>query len=214
MFKAALADMADKMIVAQATYEVTEPMISPQIVALRASNADILMNFSLGKSPLERFSACANLTGSRSSSCLTPSRRRRCFRKVEVRANSRARSRRDSRKWGPIRRGRTTPNTRTYLAWIRKYYPGVDPTDDLNVLAYVSADLITHVPSAAGDDLSRENIIRIASNLSDVGVPMLLACIAANTCQVASSFGNGCQAIDILGRHFRPFFQMRLEILE
>ena len=28
------------------------------------------------------------------------------------------------------------------------------------------------------------------------------------------SFGNGCQAIDIPGGHFEPFFQMRFEIVE
>ena len=28
------------------------------------------------------------------------------------------------------------------------------------------------------------------------------------------SFGNGCQAIDILGGHFEPFFQIRFEIVE
>jgi hypothetical protein len=28
------------------------------------------------------------------------------------------------------------------------------------------------------------------------------------------SFGNGCQAIDIPGGHFEPFFQMHFEIVE
>jgi branched-chain amino acid transport system substrate-binding protein len=73
------------------------------------------------------------------------------------------------------------PEYADFVAWMKKYYPGGDPTDDLNVLAYVSAGLLTHVLNVAGDDLSRDNILRVASNLRNVRVPMLLPGTAANT---------------------------------
>ena len=68
-----------------------------------------------------------------------------------------------------------------YLAWMKKYYAGGDPADDLNVLAYVSAGMLAYVLTAAGDNLSRENIRHIASNLNEVRVPMLLPGTTANT---------------------------------
>jgi branched-chain amino acid transport system substrate-binding protein len=180
-FKTALGEVADRMIVAQATYEVTKPMISSQIVTLRASNADVLMNFSLGKFTAQAIQRARELGWKplqfvpyAVSSPKVLSQGGSPGELAGLISTGFAKTPSDPA-WAD------DPEYNDYLAWIGKYYTGGDPTDDLNVLAYVSAGLLTHVLSAAGDDLSRENIIRIASNLSDVRVPMLLPGTTANT---------------------------------
>jgi hypothetical protein len=180
-FKIALGEVADRMIVAQATYEVTEPMISSQIETLRASNADVLMNFSLGKFTAQAIQRARELGWKplqfvpyAVSSPKVLSQGGSPGELAGLISTGLAKTPSDPA-WAD------DPEYKDYLAWIGKYYAGGDPTDDLNVLAYVSAGLLTHVLSAAGDDLSRENIIRIASNLRDVRVPMLLPGITANT---------------------------------
>jgi branched-chain amino acid transport system substrate-binding protein len=45
-FKAGLGDRAEKMIVAEASYEVTDPTVDSQIVTLKGSGADVFVNFS------------------------------------------------------------------------------------------------------------------------------------------------------------------------
>jgi hypothetical protein len=47
--KAALGDKAKRMIVAEASYEVTDPTVDSQVVALKASSADTLLDVALPK---------------------------------------------------------------------------------------------------------------------------------------------------------------------
>lgn len=201
-FKAALGDVADKMIVAQAAYEVTEPMISSQIVTLRASNADILMSFSLGKFTAQAIQRVRELGWKpiqflpyavSSPKVLSPGGSPGELAGLISTGFVKTPS---DPAWAD------DPEYKDYLAWIRKYYPGGDPTDDLNVLAYVSAGLLTHVLSAAGDDLSRENIIRIASNLGDVRVPMLLPGVTANTSPANYRIFERLQLLQFDGTHW------------
>jgi hypothetical protein len=44
-----LGDKAARMIVAQASYEVTDPTVDSQIATLKGSGADTLLNFSTPK---------------------------------------------------------------------------------------------------------------------------------------------------------------------
>jgi len=180
-FKAGLGERADAMIVAQATYEITEPTISSQMVTLKASNADVLMNFSLGKFTAQAIQKTRELDWKpvhfvpyavSSPKVLAPGGSSREL--AGLISTGFAKSPSDPA-WAD------DPEYADFVAWMKKYYPGGDPTDDLNVLAYVSAGLLTHVLTAAGDDLSRDNILRVASNLRNVRVPMLLPGTAANT---------------------------------
>ena len=48
-FKDGLREKAASMIVAEASYELTDPTVDSQIVSLKASGADTLLNFATGK---------------------------------------------------------------------------------------------------------------------------------------------------------------------
>jgi branched-chain amino acid transport system substrate-binding protein len=62
-----------------------------------------------------------------------------------------------------------------------KYYPEGSKSDYLNVYAYAVAASLVYVLKQAGDDLTRENIMRQASSLKNVSVPLLLPGIRLNT---------------------------------
>ena len=47
--KGVLGERARSMIVAEATYEVTDPTVDSQLVQLKASGANVFFNFSNGK---------------------------------------------------------------------------------------------------------------------------------------------------------------------
>jgi hypothetical protein len=57
-----------------------------------------------------------------------------------------------------------------YKAFMRKYYPNGDLGDPLNLQAYAAAQTMAHVLRLAGDNLTRENVLRIAANLKDLKV--------------------------------------------
>ena len=61
-----------------------------------------------------------------------------------------------------------------WLAWMKKYYPNGDVLNSSNASMYASNAAIAHVLKAAGNDLSRENILREMLKLKDFAAPMLL----------------------------------------
>jgi hypothetical protein len=73
------------------------------------------------------------------------------------------------------------PAMKDWRAWMSKYLPGEDVRRPSFVNGYNSAATMVQVLKQAGDDLSRENIMRQATNLRDVELPMLLPGIKVNT---------------------------------
>ena len=56
---------------------------------------------------------------------------------------------------------------------MQKYHPKGDMKDNFNVYGYTVAQNVVHVLQKAGDDLTRANIMKQASNM-DLTLPMLL----------------------------------------
>ena len=73
------------------------------------------------------------------------------------------------------------PEMQRWKAWITKYMPEVDPRDQNYVNSYNSAMALVQVLKQAGNDLSRENILRQATNIKDLQLPMMLPGIKMNT---------------------------------
>lgn len=73
------------------------------------------------------------------------------------------------------------PGMKDWKAWMAAYQPGV-PTGDLyNVQGYTAAQVMAKVLANCGDDVSRDNIIRQATSLTDLDFPMLLPGIRIHT---------------------------------
>lgn len=70
---------------------------------------------------------------------------------------------------------------RDYLAFMRQYYPDGDAADFYNIAGYNYAMLMVYVLRACGDELSRENVMRQATSLHDLKLPMYLPGITLNT---------------------------------
>jgi branched-chain amino acid transport system substrate-binding protein len=68
-----------------------------------------------------------------------------------------------------------------WRAWMSKYLPGEDVHRPSFVYGYNSAATMVQVLKQAANDLSRENIMRQATNLRDLELPMLLPGVKVNT---------------------------------
>ena len=73
------------------------------------------------------------------------------------------------------------PAMKDWRAWMSKYLPDADVRRPGFVNGYNSAATLVQVLKQAGSDLSRENIMRQATNLRDLMLPMLLPGIEINT---------------------------------
>ena len=73
------------------------------------------------------------------------------------------------------------PAIRAYFAWARKYYDG-NQEDGIAVYGYQVAQVLEYVLRRRGDDLTRENVMRVATSMENVEFPIcFLACAQTPT---------------------------------
>jgi hypothetical protein len=77
-------------------------------------------------------------------------------------------------------RWKGTKEVADYMDVMKKYYPEGDVYDSLNVFGYSSAQTLERVIRAAGNDLTRENVMKVAASLN-VQMPMLYPGIEIKT---------------------------------
>ncbi|WP_372656475.1 ABC transporter substrate-binding protein [Hydrogenophaga sp.] len=167
-----LGAKAETHIVSRQTFEVTDPTIDSQIVSAKGAGADVLIILATPK-----FSAMAiRKTGEMG---WKPTR---YVASVSVSVNSvlkpagldnavgviSATYFRDST--DPASKG--TPELTEYLAFMKQYYPDGNPDDSLNLIGYSAAQTLVQTLKQAGDNLTRENVMKQALNLS-MTLPML-----------------------------------------
>ena len=177
----ALGAKAEQMIVATASYEVTDPTIDSQIVSLQASGADTLFEFTtlrfaaqairkaydLGWKPLQFVPYPASSV----AAALTPAG---LDKSTGVMTSGFVKDPADPR-W------KSDPAFQEWVAFMKKYYPDGDLTDQLNVWGYVTAQVMVQILKHCGDDLTRENLMKQAASLKNLELPLYLPGIRNNT---------------------------------
>ena len=73
------------------------------------------------------------------------------------------------------------PEMSVWRQYMDKYLPDVEKTDIFAVFAYAVASLMKETLRRCGHDLTRDNLMRQAANLTQVRVPMLLPSIYVRT---------------------------------
>jgi len=181
-FRHGLAEAAKQMIVAEATYEVTDPTIDSQILALKASGADAFFSVTLGKFSSQAI-ARAYESGWRPRDFFVPTSSTSIKailapagleRAVGLITSSVVKSVADPQ-W------KDDAGMRDYLAFLKDYLPGQDPNDTSMVTGYNSGMIMAHVLRRSGDDLSRENVLRQAAAIRELALPMLLPGVTVST---------------------------------
>ncbi len=66
-------------------------------------------------------------------------------------------------------------------AFMDKYYPGGDKTSTFPAYAYAVTSTLVEVLKRAGDNLTRENVMKQAASMKGVEIPLLLPGIKINT---------------------------------
>jgi branched-chain amino acid transport system substrate-binding protein len=179
--KEGLADRASAMIVAEATYEVSDPTVDSQILTLKASGADTLIDITTPKFAAQAIRKLHDLgwkpnhfLNNVSASVATVLVPAGVDRAIGVISAGFVKDPNDPQWKGDAA-------VREYLAWMKEYYSEGNPNDLYNVYGYVWAEGLVYVLRQCGDDLTRENLMRQAASLKEVALPMLLPGIRLNT---------------------------------
>ena len=179
--KDGLGDKAQSMIVAEKTYEVTDPTIDSQVVALKASGADIMMTFATPKAASQTIKKIAEIgwtpvhfLASISSSVGSVIKPAGFEHAQGIISNAYTKDPTDLA-W------KDDPATKVWLAFMDKYYPEGDKANSLSVYGYLAAQMLVQVLTQCGDDLTRANIMKQTASLKEIELGMLLPGIRINT---------------------------------
>ena len=173
-------DKARTMIVAEQTYELTDPTVDTQVVALKASGADTLFSAMGGKHASQVLRKMGEIgwrpvhyTGIASAAVKTVLEPGGLENAAGMHSAYYAKA----------------PDTiafaqdvaiRKYLEWARKFYDG-NPMDGIAAHGYQVAQALEYVLRQAGDDLSRDNIMKVATSMTNVEFPMLFPGVRVTT---------------------------------
>jgi branched-chain amino acid transport system substrate-binding protein len=179
--KAALGTRYNDLVVATQTYETTDPSIDPQIIALKTSGADAFLNFGSPKYASLAIRKSADIGWKPLQIIYNASTSKKLVLEPAGLDNAKGLVS------GAYMKNPTDPlwkddqASQEYLTWMKEYYPDGDPSDILNVFGYNSALIMAYTLRQCGDDLTRENLMNVATHLKDVQLPMLLPGNVINT---------------------------------
>jgi branched-chain amino acid transport system substrate-binding protein len=173
-FKDALGARAKTMIVAEASYELTDPTVDSQIVQLKGSGADVLVSFSTAKAAIQTLRKLHD-TGWKPAHYLAqgaaligavfnPAGPEKA---VGVISTAYSKDPND-KQW------ENDAAFQDWLAFMKKYRPEADLRLGSHVYAYSSARLMVDILRACGDNLTRENVLKQATAIKPVQLPMFL----------------------------------------
>ncbi|AUC93389.1 branched-chain amino acid ABC transporter substrate-binding protein [Bradyrhizobium sp. SK17] len=180
-FKDGLGAKAASLIVAEDTYEVTEPTIDSHIVTLKASGADVFMNITTPKFAAQAIKKNAELgwkplhflnnVSASIGSVIAPAGKENAQGIIS----------------SAYLKDPTDPQWTTdpaMIAWnkfLDQYYPDANRADASVMYAYTVAQGLVHVLKACGDNLTRANIMKQAASIQNLELGGLLPGIKVNT---------------------------------
>jgi branched-chain amino acid transport system substrate-binding protein len=179
-FRTALGAKASTMIVKEAAYDVVDPTVDSQIVALKASGADTLFHASSPKFAAQSIRKAHELGWKVEHILLSGvSDIPTVLRPAGLQASRGA----VTARWVKTPDDPTWTDDaamKEYLAFMKQWMPGETSEDPSGVLAYSTAQMIVEVLKSCGNDLSRENLLKQATNVRDLQLPMFLPGVKVN----------------------------------
>jgi branched-chain amino acid transport system substrate-binding protein len=177
----ALGDKAKTMIVDAQNFQATDPTIDSQMITLKNSGADTLFLFTYAKQAAQAIGKMDDLAWKPVTYLhLGAASVGATFKPAGLDKSKGILSAGFMKdvtdpKWAD------DPDVKTWLAWMKDNLPMADINDSLNVAGYVYAQTLEQVLRQAGDDLTRENIMKQAASLKDFRLGLLLPGSLINT---------------------------------
>lgn len=168
-------------LVAEVSFEVTDPTIDSQIIQLKASGANVFINTATPKAAAQAIRKAAEI-GWRPTQFLTnvSSNIKTVLEPAGV-DNAMGIITADYRKDPSDPQWAGEKGVSDWRAWMAKYNPDANVGDQNYVYGYSVAQTMEMVLRDAGDNLTRANIMKVAASIKDLQLPMLLPGVKINT---------------------------------
>ncbi len=179
--KDGLGAKAASMIVAEESYETTEPTIDSHIVKLKSTGADVFMNITTPKFAAQAIKKIAeigwkpmhflNNVSASVGSVIKPAG----FDASQDIISAAYVKDASDKQWD------NDPGMKEFYAFMNKWFPEGDKLDGGTVVGYGVAQTLVQVLKQCGDNLTRENVMKQAASLKDFRTEVLLPGIKINT---------------------------------
>jgi branched-chain amino acid transport system substrate-binding protein len=180
-FKEGLGAKAASMIVAEESYETTEPTIDSHIVSLKASGADVFFNASIPKFAAQAIKKVSEIEWkplhflNNVSASIGATIKPAGFDRSQGIISSAYIKDPTDPQW------KDDPGMKRFNAFLDKYYPEANRTDANIIYGYTVAQTMVHVLKACGNDLTRANVMKQAASIRGLALDGLLPGIKINT---------------------------------
>jgi ABC-type branched-subunit amino acid transport system substrate-binding protein len=179
--KDGLGPKAASMIVAEESFETSEPTIDNHIVKLKATNADVFVDIATPKFAAQAIKKVAeigwkplhflNNVSASVGSVIKPAG----FENAQDIISANYLKDASDKQWD------NDPGMKEFYAFMTKDFPEGDKLDGGTVVGYGVAQTLVQVLKQCGDNLTRENVMKQAASLKDFRTEVLLPGIKINT---------------------------------
>ena len=180
-FKEGLGKDNEKLIVQFSTYESTDPTVDSQMIQLKNSGANVFFNITTPKFAAQAIKKAdeigwkpvhyLNNVSASVGSVLKPAG----LEASQGVITAVYRKDMTDKAWD------ADADVKGWHVFMDKYMPGADKKDDGHNYGYAVAHNLVHVLKAAGDNLTRENVMKQAASIKGLELPLLLPGIKVNT---------------------------------
>jgi branched-chain amino acid transport system substrate-binding protein len=168
-------------IIAEESYEISEPTIDNHIVKLKASGADVLISITTPKFAAQTIKKMAEIDWKALQIVANVSTSVGAVMKPAGFENGQGVLSAHYAKDAGDAQWKDDPGMKKFLAFLDKYYPDADRTNSQVIYGYGAAQTLTKILEMCGDDLTRANIMKQAANLKDFTPDTLLPGVKINT---------------------------------
>ena len=169
------------MIVAEVSYELSDPTVDSQMVTLKSSGADLFYNITTPKFGAQAIRKAAELgwkpihildiNATPVSQTLIPAGLENAKDLISVNYGK-----------DPLDpQWASDEGMKRYKDFMSKYAPGEDATSGIATYGYSTAALLVHILKQCGDDLTRANIMKQATNIKDYVADLALPGMTLST---------------------------------
>jgi branched-chain amino acid transport system substrate-binding protein len=169
------------MIVAEESYETSEPSIDSHIVKLKATGADVFISITTPKFAAQAIKKLAEIDWhpmhivSNVSASVGGVLQPAGFENAQGMLSA------AYAKDGADPQWNDDPGMKKFFEFLAKYYPDANKLDGSVVYGYGVAQTLVQVLKQCGDDLTRENVMKQAASLKDFETDTLLPGVKINT---------------------------------
>jgi len=193
---------SDAAIVAEESYEVSEPTLDSRVVKLKASGAGVFVNITSAKFAAQTIRKVGELGWKPVQIVTTVAASVSAVLQPAGLDNSQGLLSAAFLKDFSDDQYENTPEAKRFTEFLSKYAPFANKNDSMAAFTYAASQTIVQVLKQCGNDLTRENIMRQSANLTSFPTDTTLPGILINTSSQDYSPIKQLQIIKFSGDHW------------